>query len=232
MSDSSKLEGDESQGVYENSDGEGSAASSLASHDFYLQGTPKRLRPTQQMRGKTWVFRGEVTTNMLHNDSDHDTEEDEETPLFRTIKSQLQAALGAKFENMFGKLFNSVSYFVLFCNLVNILDVGPAATKINIKIRGFLQMGNTTAKTALDKLLSPTLLHLIQGKWKRCDALSGNQEYAHCLHTNSSWLPIQSTGVYRESNKAKCAKQRQMTTSPVISSKLLSIVFFKTNIVL
>jgi hypothetical protein len=89
--------------------------------------------------------------------------------------------------------------------------------------------------TALDILLSPTLLPLIQGKWERCDALSVNQEYAHCLHTNSAWLPIQSTSVYREtryeSNQAKCAKRRQMATAPVISSKLLSIVFFKANVV-
>jgi hypothetical protein len=78
--------------------------------------------PTQQIRGKTWVFRGEVTTNTLHNDSDKYTEKDQKTPLFRTIKFQLQAALGAKFENMFGNLFNSVSYFGIFCSLVNILE--------------------------------------------------------------------------------------------------------------
>jgi hypothetical protein len=77
---------------------------------------------------------------------------------------------------MFGKMFNSVSYFVIFCNLVNILDVGPAATKSNIKIQVFFRMGNTTAKTVLNKLMSPTLLHLIKGKWERCNALSGNQD--------------------------------------------------------
>jgi hypothetical protein len=127
---------------------------------------------------------------------------------------------------------------------ISVAAVTGAATKLNIEIRGFLQMGNTTAKTvtALDKLLSPTLLHLNQGIWEQCDTLSEIQEYAHCLHTNSSWLPIQSTGVYRESNKAKCAKRHQMAssillalaTAPVISSNLLSVVFFnlKTNVVL
>ena len=214
----------------ENSDGGcGSAASSLAPH----QGRPKRTRQTQ-IRGKTWVFRGEINTNMQQYDSDHDnidTVVNEETPLFRSIKSQLHAALGSKFEIMFGNLFSSVSYFVIFCNLINILDVGPAATKVKIQIRGFLQMGNTKAKTALDKLLSPSLSQLLQGEWERCDgALSGNQEYADCLHTNSPWLPIQSTGVYRESNQAKCAKRRQLTTAPVFSSDFLSTDFFKTNV--
>ena len=143
----------------ENSDGGCSAASSLAPH---LQGRPKRTRPTQ-IRGKTWVLRGEINTNTLQYDSDHDTIDtvvNEETPLFRSIKSQLHAALGSKFEIMFGNLFSSVSYFVIFCNLINILDVGPAATKVKFQIRCFLQMGNTKAKTALDKLLPPTLSHL------------------------------------------------------------------------
>ena len=208
----------------ENSDGGCSAASSLAPH---LQGRPKRTRPTQ-IRGKTWVLRGEINTNMLQYCSDHDTIDtvvNEETPVFRSIKSQLHAALGARFEIMFGKLFNSVSYFVIFCDHVNILDDGPAATKVKFQILGFLQLGNTKAKTALDKLLSPTLSHLLQGKWERCDgALSVNQEYAHCLNKNSSWLPLQSSGVYRESNKAKCAK-RIATVTAQVASDLLSVVF-------
>ena len=55
--------------------GEGSAASSLPPH---LHGGPKLPRETQ-IRGKTWALRGEITINMLHNDSTHVMEEDEDT---------------------------------------------------------------------------------------------------------------------------------------------------------
>ncbi len=44
----------------------------------------------------------------------------------------------------------------LFCNLVNILLVGPAQTKVRIQIRGFFQVANATALTVFEKFLSPT----------------------------------------------------------------------------
>ena len=100
---------------------------------------------------------------MLHNDSAHDMEEDGEN-YARVQPSQLQAALGAKLENMFGKLFNTVSFFVIFYNLVNVLHDLPAATKVRIQRRGFLKMRDTKAKTALDKFLScSTLSCFLQG---------------------------------------------------------------------
>ncbi len=47
------------------------------------------------------------------------------------------------FQILFGKLREIVSYFVIFCNLINILDVGTDsndAAEIKIEIKGFLQL--------------------------------------------------------------------------------------------
>ena len=41
----------------------------------------------------------------------------------------MEAALGAKFEVLFQTLFVKVSHFVVFCNLVNVLDAPAAAKK-------------------------------------------------------------------------------------------------------
>ena len=102
MSDSS--EGDKSLDFYENSDDAGSATSSLASSlASHLQGRPKRQRPPQII-GKAWVLRGEITINQLLSDSID--------AKIQNTKSQVQAALGAKFENLFVKMSSSVSYFV------------------------------------------------------------------------------------------------------------------------
>ncbi len=38
--------------------------------------------------------------------------------------TRLQGLFGAQFEILFGKLHGNVTYFVVFCNLINILDVG------------------------------------------------------------------------------------------------------------
>ncbi len=84
-----------------------------------------------------------------------DCDSDGETKVQNT-KSQTEAALGATFEILFGKKHTDVKYyFILFCNLVNILHAGPAAaaTKFKIQTRGFLQLGQITVVTALDKLL-------------------------------------------------------------------------------
>ncbi len=77
----------------------------------------------------------------------------------------MEAALGANIEVLFQKLFVEVSHFVMFCNFVDILDVAlqlaPAASKVKIEIRGFLQMKRTIAITALEKLLTPRSLLLL-----------------------------------------------------------------------
>ena len=102
MSDSS--EGIESRSFYENSDGEGSETSSLASSlASHLQGRPKRQRPAQIV-GTAWVLRGEITINLNQLLSDSFDAKVQDT------KSQLQPALGAKFENLFGIMWSIVSY--------------------------------------------------------------------------------------------------------------------------
>ena len=54
------------------------------------------------------------------SDADNDAKE-------QNVKSQIEAALSAKFESLFGKKLFIVKYFVFFCNLVNIMLTGPAA---------------------------------------------------------------------------------------------------------
>jgi hypothetical protein len=39
------------------------------------------------------------------------------------INSRLQGLFGAQFEILIGKLHGNVMYFVVFCNLINILDL-------------------------------------------------------------------------------------------------------------
>ena len=46
-----------------------------------------------------------------------------------------------------------------------------------------------------------------------------------------SWLAIQTTGIYGETNRGKCARKRATAAAAaVIYYDLLSIVFFKTNV--
>ena len=75
-------------------------------------------------------------------------------------------------------------YFVIFCNLINILDVGADssdAVKIKIEIRGFLQLRKPTAVTALQKLLSP-FAPALSGCWERCvGGLFGHAGYTECI---------------------------------------------------
>ena len=92
---------------------------------------------------------------MRHNNSlsDHG-DSNVEDELVQMTKLHLQTALGAKFEILFQNLSKHVSFFVIFCNLVHIQHVGPAATEGKIQILGFLQLKQAKAKTALDKLMS------------------------------------------------------------------------------
>jgi hypothetical protein len=106
-----------------------------------MQGkTPKRRR-NGQIKGMAWILRGKITTNLLHTDSAsmEDCDNDEEAKVQNT-KSQTEAALGATFENLFGKKHPDVKYYIFFCNLVNILHAGPAAaaTKNQDSNPGFL----------------------------------------------------------------------------------------------
>ncbi len=67
-------------------------------------------------------------------DGDADNEEAKIWSKNQNTKSQTEVALGAKFEILFRKKHPDVKFFVLFCNLVNILLAGPAAAATKAKI--------------------------------------------------------------------------------------------------
>jgi hypothetical protein len=77
------------------------------------------------------------------------------------IHRHLQIFFCAQFEKLFGKIHGNVKYFLVFCNLINILDVGADTSnhaeevvKIEIQgFQGFLQLRNAVTDTALQKLL-------------------------------------------------------------------------------
>ncbi len=75
---------------------------------------------------------------------------DDDDAKLQNIKSQIEAALGIKFENLFQKMLPCIKYFVLLCNLVNVLHAGPAAaaTQVKSQIQGFLQLGKNIKLTA------------------------------------------------------------------------------------
>jgi hypothetical protein len=96
-------------------DREGLAASSNESE---LSDTARKRRRKTQIQGKAWILRGEITTNLLHNDSDPasiDIDADDVEAKIQKTKSQTEAALGATFEILFGKERHpQVKYFVFF----------------------------------------------------------------------------------------------------------------------
>ncbi len=188
------------------------------SHESELPDT-RTPRRNEQIRGKAWILRGEITTDLLHNDSASMDCDDDQDAKVQNIKSQTEAALGATFEILFGKRHQDVKYFIFFCKLVNILHAGPAAaaTKIKIQIRGFLQLGQSMALTALEKLFKCCRVSaFLSGKWGRCEGgLYGNKEYEDCRAENSPWMPIQTKGVLGITNKGRV----------IASSDVLSFVF-------
>ena len=221
---SSSSENDSSHRSGGASDCEGSAASS---HESELPDTPTPRR-NEQNRGRVWILRGEITTDLLHNDSASMDCDDDQDAKVQNTKSQTEAALGATFENLFGQKHRDVKFFVFFCNLVNILHAGPAAaaTKIKIQIRGFLQLGQVTALTALDKLFDCCRVSaFLSGKWERCDGgLYGNEEYETCRAEKSPWMPIQTRGELGLSNKGRAANKSPQT-AVIASSDVLRFVF-------
>ena len=104
------------------SDGEFSVASSYGSE---VQDCRKR-KHQPQIQGGAWIFRCQITMDQLHSDSDsmaaglegNVQNEDRITK----INTRLQGLFGAQFEILIGKLHGKVMYFVVFCNLINILD--------------------------------------------------------------------------------------------------------------
>jgi hypothetical protein len=75
-----------------------------SSHESELPDKGKRPRKIQNLE-KTWVLRGEITTNpsLLLDETSMDYDGDEDAKVQNT-KSHIEAALGAKFESLLGKM--------------------------------------------------------------------------------------------------------------------------------
>ncbi len=100
------------------------------------------------------------------------------------------------------KMIINITYFILFCNLVNILHVtvGPAATKVKKqKNPGFPAAGKSHSTDGALKLLPCTLTvpDFLFGMWHYVEhwkgSLFGNEEYEGCRLENSQWLLDQIT---------------------------------------
>ena len=208
------------------SDGEDSVASSYGSEG---QDSRKRPRPPQ-IQGYAWILSCYITVD---DDSDwtaagpegNDENEDKVTK----INAYLQRLLGAQFESLFGKMHGNVKYFVIFCNLVNILDFGADTNdvKVNlvkVEIRGFLQLQKPTKLTALQKLLSP-FAPALSGCWERCvGGLFGHAGHTECLRPESTWFKLHHTGEFGNNNDGKLqAKARRLAIQVFLGSGALAM---------
>jgi hypothetical protein len=188
------------------SDGELSVASSYGSE---VQDCRKRPRQAQ-IQGNSWVLRAQIINDQQNADSDSMAAgpegEVENEDRITKINTRLQRLFGSQFKILFGKLHGNVVCFVVFCNLINILDVGAVssdAVKIKIEIRGFLQLRKPRAVTALQKLLSP-FAPALSGCWERCvGGLSGHAGYTECLRPESTWFKLHHTGEFGNNNRGK-----------------------------
>ena len=166
MSDCS--ENDSSSHLGYDSDGELSVPSTCGSEVRESPGQLDCRKRPRQILGTSWVLRAQITadSDWLTAGSEGDVENEEKTA---KINAHLQNLFGAQFQILFGKLYEIVSYFVVFCNLINILDVGTGsndAAEIKIEIKGFLQLKKPRAVTQLQDLLKP-FAPALSGYWER-----------------------------------------------------------------
>jgi hypothetical protein len=213
-----------------------SESSVASSYGIEAQECRKRPRQTQ-IQGSSWVVRGQITIKQLHAIPIQIGWRWARRAMLKITKinTRLQNIFGAQFEILFGKLIENVMYFVVFCNLINILDSGADsndAVKINIEFRGFLQVRKPRAVTALQKLLSPFAPDL-SGYWERCvGGLFGNHfkpgernfKLPPCRAASSPWMPIQSRGEIGSSNKGRAANKSPQP-AVIASLDVLSFVF-------
>ncbi len=113
-------------------------------------------------------------------------------------------------------------FFVIFCNLINILDVGADsndAVKIKIEIRGFLQLRKPRAVTALQNLLPPFAPDL-SGCWERCvGGLFEHVFYTECQRPESTWFKLHHTGKFGNNNNGKLqTKAKRLATQVSLES--------------
>jgi hypothetical protein len=216
MSESSEIDSSNHPGC--DSDGELSEPSTYGSevHESPAQ-QDCRKRPRQQILGNSWVLRAQITadSDWLTAGSEGDVENEERTA---KINTHLQNLFGAQFQILFGKIHEIVSYFVIFCNLINILDVGTGsndAAEIKIEIKGFLQLQNSRAVTRLQDLLKP-FAPALSGYWERCvGGLFGHAGYTECLRPESAWFKLHDTGAYGNNNKGKHQAKARRLADPV-----------------
>jgi hypothetical protein len=113
-------------------------------------------------------------------------------------------------------------YFVVFCNLINILDVGADSSisaKTKIEIWGFLQLRKLRAVTALQKMLSP-FDPVLSGCRERCvGGLFGHAGYTECLRPESTWFKLHHTGEIGNNDDGKHrAKARRLANQVFLES--------------
>jgi hypothetical protein len=95
------------------------------------------------------------------------------------------------------------------------------AVKINIEIRGFLQLRKSRAVTALQKLLSESpFAPALSGCWERCvGGLFGHAGYTECLHPEPTWFKLHHTGKFGNNNDDKLqAKARRLANQVFLGS--------------
>jgi hypothetical protein len=202
-----------------------------SSYGSEVQDCRKRLCQTQII-GHAWILHAQIIMDQLHADShsmaagpEGDVENEE---IITKINTRLQGLFGAQFEKLFGKLHGNVTYFVVFCNLMNILDVGADsndAVKIKIETQCFLQLRKPRAVTAPEKLLSP-FAPALSGCWERCvGGLFGHAGYAECLRLESSWFKLHQTGEFGNNNECKLqAKARRLATQVFLESSTFAML--------
>jgi hypothetical protein len=178
-----------------------------------------RKRPRQiPIQGNSWVLIAQMTadSDWLTAGSEDDVENEERTA---KINAHLQSLFGAQFQILFGKIHEIVSYFVIFCNLINILDVGTGyndAAEIKIEFQGYLQLKTPRKVNQLQALLKP-FAPALSGYWERCvGGLFGHAGYSECLRPESAWFKLHDTGAYGNNNRGKLQAKARRLADPVL----------------
>jgi hypothetical protein len=204
------------------SEGESYVASSYGSE---VQDSRKRPHPPQ-IQGNAWILCCRITIIELHADSDWEAADPEgdgdNEGKFSKINILLERLLGSQFETLFEKMHRNVEYFVVFCNLINLLDFGTDtndAVNVKVEIRGFLQLQKPIEVTALKKLLSPFAPDLF-GCWERCvGGMFGHAGYTECLRLEITLFKLHYTGEFGNNNNGKLqVKAKRLATQVFLES--------------
>ena len=220
MSESDFSESSSHESSLSESDCMDGAASLAADNESVLPAKRNHQQTKQRIRGMVWAFHGEITTNLLPDDSDlPGLDDDDEKANFSRLQSRVKARLGDDFKLFFG-IETVISYFMIFCELSGVLHLIPDpdnSSKNKIKIRGFLQCPKTIAITQLLKCL-PSVADFITGSWERCEGvLVKNQLFKDCMQKSDSspWMLLQDTG--KLAAKTNSRKPRRPTKKVILN---------------